>query len=82
MNERGKKSRKRSSQWAAQFLVAAELERKGYEVAFTTGNGTRRIEAAILTIARHRGLHRDSVRGGLADPHPREPAELHRLTGQ
>ena len=35
-----KTPRKRSSQWAAQFLVAAELERNGYEVAFTMGNAT------------------------------------------
>jgi hypothetical protein len=33
-------SRKRSAQWAAQFLVAAELERNGYDVAFTMGNST------------------------------------------
>lgn len=31
-------SRKRSAQWVAQFLIAAELERKGYDVAFTMGN--------------------------------------------
>src|SRR5580658_5257821 len=34
------KKRKRSAQWAAQFLVAAELERYGYVVAFTMGNST------------------------------------------
>jgi hypothetical protein len=34
------KTRKPSSQWAAQFLVAAELERHGYNVAFTMGNCT------------------------------------------
>ena len=26
------------TQWAAQFAVASELCRRGYEVAFTTGN--------------------------------------------
>src|SRR5689334_12260291 len=34
------KERRRSVQWAAQFLVAAELERAGYDVAFTMGNST------------------------------------------
>jgi hypothetical protein len=34
------KPRKRSAQWAAQFLVAAELERQGCDVAFTMGNCT------------------------------------------
>jgi len=29
-----------STQWAAQFLVAAELERKGYVVTFTMGHAT------------------------------------------
>jgi hypothetical protein len=29
-----------STQWAAQFLVAAELERKNYTVSFTMGNHT------------------------------------------
>jgi hypothetical protein len=29
-----------STQWAAQFLVAAELARRGYTVAFTMGNNT------------------------------------------
>jgi hypothetical protein len=33
-----KRKRKRSAQWAAQYLVASELERNGYEVAFMTGN--------------------------------------------
>ncbi len=28
------------TQWAAQFLVAAELARRGYTVAFTMGNNT------------------------------------------
>lgn len=28
------------TQWAAQFLAAAELVRRGYTVAFTTGNNT------------------------------------------
>ena len=32
--------RRRSVQWAAQFLAAAELERAGYDVAFTMGNST------------------------------------------
>lgn len=32
--------RKRSAQWAGQFLVAAELERNVYDVAFTMGNST------------------------------------------
>ena len=32
--------RRRSAQWAGQFLVAAELERNGYDVAFTMGNTT------------------------------------------
>lgn len=32
--------RKRKAQWAAQFLVASELERNGYDVAFTMGNQT------------------------------------------
>src|SRR6267143_818765 len=32
--------RQRSSQWAAQFLVAAELERDGYDVCFTMGHHT------------------------------------------
>ncbi len=34
------KPRKRSATWAAQFLVAAELERHGYDVAFTMGSST------------------------------------------
>lgn len=34
------RSRKQSSQWAAQFLVAAEMERHGYNVAFTMGDTT------------------------------------------
>ena len=34
------KPRKPSAQWAAQFLVAAELERHGYVVSFTMGNNT------------------------------------------
>ena len=29
-----------STQWAAQFLVAAELERRGYVVTFTMGHAT------------------------------------------
>jgi len=29
-----------STQWAAQFLVAAELERNGYVVSFTMGHST------------------------------------------
>src|ERR1700738_4391592 len=29
-----------SAQWAAQFLVAAELERHGYVVTFTMGHAT------------------------------------------
>ena len=29
-----------STQWAAQFLVAAELERHGYVVSFTMGHAT------------------------------------------
>jgi hypothetical protein len=35
-----KKQRRRSAQWPAQFLVAAELARQGYNVAFTMGNAT------------------------------------------
>jgi len=34
------KTRKASAQWAAQFLVAGELARHGYEVSFTMGNNT------------------------------------------
>jgi hypothetical protein len=30
----------RQTQWAAQFLVAAELVRRGYTVSFTMGNST------------------------------------------
>src|SRR5690349_15733793 len=33
-------TRKSSAQWAAQFLVAGELARHGYEVSFTMGNNT------------------------------------------
>jgi hypothetical protein len=32
--------RQRSIQWGGQFLVAAELERHGYDVSFTMGNHT------------------------------------------
>src|ERR1017187_7973155 len=40
VNEQAKKQRRSShqTQWAAQFAVASELCRRGYEVAFTTGN--------------------------------------------
>ena len=30
----------RQTQWAAQFLTAAELVRRGYTVSFTMGNST------------------------------------------
>jgi hypothetical protein len=36
----GKKSAGINTQWAAQFLVAAELTRRGYTVSFTMGNNT------------------------------------------
>ena len=35
-----KKSKGINTQWAAQFLVAAELTRRGYTVSFTMGNNT------------------------------------------
>ena len=35
-----KRSKGINTQWAAQFLVAAELTRRGYTVSFTMGNNT------------------------------------------
>jgi len=39
-NAPAKKSKGINTQWAAQFLVAAELTRRGYTVSFTMGNNT------------------------------------------
>src|SRR5258706_15593126 len=36
----GARGRGHQTQWAAQFAVASELCKRGYEVAFTSGNAT------------------------------------------
>lgn len=40
---------KESTQWTAQFLVAAELCRRGYMVAFTNGNLTPKADMMVGT---------------------------------
>ncbi len=40
MKATGTKARGHQTQWAAQFAVASELCKRGYEVAFTSGHAT------------------------------------------
>ena len=42
--------RQPSAQWAAQFLIASELSRRGYLVSFTMGNNTP--DADLLVVPR------------------------------
>lgn len=40
---------KHSTQWAAQFAVASELCKRGYEVAFTMGNATPLADLMVVS---------------------------------
>ncbi len=40
---------KHSTQWAAQFAVASELCKRGYEVAFTVGNATPLADLMVVS---------------------------------
>jgi hypothetical protein len=37
------------TQWAAQFAVASELCKRGYEVSFTTGNATPLADLTVVS---------------------------------
>ena len=41
--------RNHSTQWAAQFAVASELCKRGYEVAFTSGNATPLVDLIVVS---------------------------------
>jgi hypothetical protein len=60
MSKQSNKSKRRSShqtQWAAQFAVASELCKRGYEVAFTMGNHP---EVDLMVISpKRRSFHVD-----------------------
>lgn len=44
--------RKRRTQWAAQFAVASELCKRGYEVAFTMGHTTPDADLMVMSESR------------------------------
>src|SRR5207249_3234118 len=44
--------RKRRTQWAAQFAVASELCKQGYEVAFTMGHTTPEADLMVMSESR------------------------------
>ena len=60
--ERAKKQRRspHQTQWAAQFAVASELCKRGYEVAFTMGNHPR---VDLMVISPHRETFLVDVKG-------------------
>ena len=43
----------RRTQWAAQFAVASELCKRGYEVSFTMGNATPLADLMVVSPERH-----------------------------
>src|SRR6266478_3426074 len=51
LQERAKASRRsgHQSQWAAQFAVASELCKRGYEVSFTMGNATPLADLMVVS---------------------------------
>ena len=70
VQERAKASRRSGhpTQWAAQFAVASELCKRGYEVSFTMGNSTPLADLTVVSPAQHKmflvdvkGLRKDSV---------------------
>jgi hypothetical protein len=42
-------ARDRRTQWAAQFAVASELCKRGYEVSFTMGNATSVVDLMLVS---------------------------------
>jgi len=53
-------SRKHQTQWAAQFAVASELCKRGYEVAFTMGNHP---EADLMVLSQNKAAFVIDVKG-------------------
>jgi hypothetical protein len=49
MAVRGKTGRAHFTQWAAQFAVASELCKRGYEVSFTMGNTTPTADLMVVS---------------------------------
>src|SRR6185312_752096 len=45
----GAKARSHQTQWAAQFAVASELCKRGYEVAFTSGHTTPIADLMVIS---------------------------------
>jgi len=57
-----------STQWAAQFAVASELCKRGYEVSFTMGNSTPLADLMVVSPVQHemflvdvKGLNENNV---------------------
>lgn len=46
------------TQWAAQFAVASELCKRGYEVSFTMGNATPVADLMVVSVAPGHLIHR------------------------
>lgn len=56
------KQRGHQTQWAAQFAVAAELCKRGYEVSFTMGHTTPEADLMVLS-PKHRKMFLLDVKG-------------------
>ena len=51
-----KRNLRHQTQWAAQFAVASELCKRGYEVAFTLGNTTPLADLMVISPEEHRSF--------------------------